>query len=71
MSAAATLKAVRSWMIRNYRDCIDNTCNEVNMTQLAENAAHHFDHDEWLDIETHWVWDLAFRISQLHDKERS
>ncbi len=28
-------------------------------TMLAENAAHAFDHDEWLDDETHIVWDLA------------
>lgn len=32
---------------------------EVNCTRLAEEAAHYFDHDEWLDDETHWVWDLA------------
>ncbi len=35
-------------------------CHEVdNATNLAENAAWHFDRSEWLDNDTHWVWDLA------------
>ena len=33
--------------------------HDINPTQLAENAAHAFDQDNWLDDETHWVWDLA------------
>ena len=32
---------------------------EVNFTRLAENAAWHFGHDEWLDNPDHWVWDLS------------
>lgn len=36
---------------------------EINYTRLVENAAWHFDHDEWLDDETHWVWDLAVEIA--------
>jgi hypothetical protein len=30
-----------------------------NMTMLAENTANEMGHDEWLDDETHWIWDLA------------
>ena len=52
-------------MIRELRD-LDHPdlwdCGEVNCTRLAENAAWEFDHDEWLDDETHWVWDLAVDI---------
>ena len=33
-----------------------------NATELAENAAHHFDRDDWLDDETHVVWDLAIEF---------
>ena len=35
---------------------------EVNYTRLAENAAWHFNHDEWLDDECHWVWELAIQV---------
>ncbi len=47
-----------------------DTCNEVNMTSLAEAAADHFDMaDEGgpLDEETHWIWDKAFEVSQEHE----
>lgn len=36
---------------------------EVNSTQLAEAAAAYFGHSEWLDEETHWVWDLALECA--------
>jgi len=38
-------------------------CGEVNCTKLAEEAAKHLDHDEWLDDETHWIWDMAFEVA--------
>ena len=28
-------------------------------TGLAERLAHDFSHDEWLDDETHWIWEVA------------
>lgn len=28
-------------------------------TGLAERVAHELDHDEWLDDETHWIWEIA------------
>jgi hypothetical protein len=32
---------------------------DINPTVLAENAAHALEHDEWLDDETHWIWELS------------
>ena len=32
---------------------------DLNPTVLAENAAHALEHDEWLDDETHWIWELS------------
>lgn len=43
---------------------------EVNYTRLAEEAAHYFDYDEWLDDETHWVWDLALKEGERAEKAR-
>lgn len=31
----------------------------LNMTELAEDTAIVFNHDEWLDDPDHWIWDLA------------
>lgn len=50
------------------RDCPDT--NFVNLTELAEAAAHELDHDEWLDDETHEVWDLAIEVAEKSDPER-
>ena len=35
----------------------------MQATTLAEQAASDMDHDEWLDEETHWIWDLALAMS--------
>ncbi len=45
----------------NHPDLWDD--GAVNCTRLAENAAHEFNHDEWLDDDSHWVWDLASDIA--------
>lgn len=56
---------VRDWM----RDEVQSTnyyfdsAGEVNSTLLAESAAEHFDHQEWLDDETHFVWDAAAEVA--------
>lgn len=34
----------------------------VNYTRLAENAAWHFNRDQWLDDMDHWIWDLAVDV---------
>lgn len=44
-------------------ECIDRTTGLANLTELAEAAAHELDHDEWLDDETHEVWDLAIEVA--------
>ena len=50
--------AVRQWMLLNAK-------HHDNATSLAEDAAHNAlenDHDEWLDDESHWIWDIAIEI---------
>ena len=37
--------------------------DEVNATTLAEIAAQELGHDEWLDDETHWIWDVAMDVA--------
>jgi hypothetical protein len=65
-----TKPKVRGWMVHNAKDYrVAGSPWEINMTALAEAAAHQFDHDEWLDDETHWVWDAAFEASQRAEKE--
>ena len=51
-------RLVRDWMWNEVR-IRELDAGEVNMTQLAEDAAHAFDHDEWLDDPDHWIWDAA------------
>jgi len=41
----------------------------VNLTRLAEEAAHIMGHDEWLDDETHDVWVLAITAAERLAKE--
>ena len=48
-----------------------NEFGDVRCTQLAEAAAITFDHPEWLDDETHWVWDLAVDIGATAEESRS
>jgi hypothetical protein len=73
---------IRDYMIENWRDHLDPLTGEVNITGLAEHAAHFshkvvtasdinpeikfktvYEHREWLDDETHPVWDLAVDIA--------
>jgi len=37
---------------------------EVNLTKLAEAGAHFADRDEWLDDETHWIWEVALEEAE-------
>lgn len=45
-------------------ECI-NDYGQVSLTQLAENTAHELGHDEWLDDETHWVWEEAINAAKI------
>lgn len=67
-----TQAEVRRWMRRELQYdveestawLVDPTTNLANLTRLAEAAAERFDHDCWLDDETHWVWDLAIEAAE-------
>lgn len=37
---------------------------EVIATRVAENIAWESDHDEWLDDDTHEVWDVALKVAE-------
>ena len=57
----ATLTQIQKYMVENYRDHIDNTCNVLNSTFLAEDAADHFNlyiNDEIPE----YVFDLAIEL---------
>ncbi len=58
-----TRTQIKSAMILslNRGDCLDG--GEINHTMLAETAALDCDHPEWLDDETHVVWDLAIDVA--------
>jgi hypothetical protein len=60
-------RAARVMMINllNNGDYID--CGEVQCTQLAEYVAHDLNHSEWLDDETHWIWDLAVDLAARYE----
>lgn len=61
---------VRNWMLQHAHEHLDE-CGDVNTTRLAEEAAHEFEHDEWLDIETHEVWELALDAERaLHARQK-
>ena len=50
-------------MLKVAEEHIDHLTGEINTTGLAEDAAWHFDHDDWLDDETHDVWDAAIEVA--------
>ena len=60
---------VLNWMKHEAKNCEDPKTGEVNTTELAENAAHEFDSDEWLDDDTHWVWDLAVKAAEWYQQQ--
>lgn len=43
---------------------IDPTTGLADLTTMAEEAAFDLDHPEWLDDETHIVWDLAIKVAE-------
>lgn len=34
---------------------------DLSFTELAERTAIEMGHDEWLDDETNWIWELALK----------
>lgn len=65
----ASRTAIRNWMQMNIREHRDPATLEVNCTTLAEAAAQHFDHAEWLGDSTNQVWDLAIQTEQRAKQE--
>jgi hypothetical protein len=58
---ARTLKVMRL-LVRD-----DKQSYVGNMTKLAEDAAHEMCHDDWLDDETHEIWELAELVATEED----
>ncbi len=54
-------KEIKNFMRKDVENVISN--GQVDVTLLAENAAHFFNHDEWLDEENHIVWEIAWEIA--------
>lgn len=54
------------FMERHVGEYVDPRTDEVQYTQLAEAAAHSVDRDEWLDDETHPVWDWAIEVGDRY-----
>jgi hypothetical protein len=50
-------KKVDRWLQMNFKD-------EDDSSVAAQSAAGEFDHEEWLDDETHWLWDLVAAWSE-------
>ena len=65
---------VHKFMIKELRDYSNqefwNEYGEVNCTKLAEEAALVFDRLDWLDDETHWVWELAVDVAAGEETRR-
>lgn len=40
---------------------------QVSYSGLAEETARRYFHEEWLDDETHWIWDLAIEVGAPYD----
>jgi len=57
-------KKIRSYMTREAENCRDEF-GEINLTQLAENAAQEFNLDSLLDEENSILWEIA---SEFFDK---
>lgn len=71
-AAEASKSQVKSWMRKNVKDYEDRKTGEINTTQLAEAAAGEFDKNglgDWLDDETHWVWDVALEVASAYEKQ--
>ena len=59
---------LKSWMkyhLKNVEDFdhYDPKTGEVNLTRLAENAAHHGPGEDWmLDVSDHVIWEAAVEV---------
>lgn len=58
-------RQIREYMTRQIHVYVDPRTGEVNCTGLAVDAAIGMDHPEWLDDDTHMVWELAVDMAGL------
>ena len=65
-SPTPTPQAMRAFCRANAHQTVE--FGECNATQLAENCAHHFDKDFWLDDSEHAVWEIALDEAERHDR---
>jgi len=64
-----TRKKVRRYMQNVIEGHRDSLTGEVNCTTLAEDAAMEFERmEEWLEDETHFVWDIAIEVAEADAK---
>lgn len=54
---------IKAHMRRVVDLAIERETGEVNATLLAELCADDLDHPEWLDDETHDIWDAACEVA--------
>ena len=54
---------IKAYMLTCYEFSRDKQTGEIDCTLLAEDAADYFDSLDWLDDETHVVWDIAFDVA--------
>lgn len=59
-------RRARSWMEMHANEFEDRKTGEVNFTELAETAANHVGHNEWLDDPNHPIWDWAVEAGEGH-----
>ena len=60
-----TTKEIRNYMMTNYEDHIDYTCNVLNMTSLAEDACEYFGDysDEDYNVPDEY-YDTAYEVNK-------
>ncbi len=56
---STTLRTTAARVIGDHRTFDVRDSGEVNATLVAENVAWELGHAEWLDDDTHAVWDVA------------
>ena len=57
---------VKRWMRSHVVEYVDARTGEVNITQLAEDAAYEASRAEWLDDDTHPIWDWAIEAAEMY-----
>ncbi len=64
----AKARGLRARVRQLCSEFVDRYTGLVNTTELAEGVAFEFEHDEWLDDETHPLWDMVVEIAQSYER---